>query len=407
MKLRVFAMPADLSREDRGLLLLLAAAFFIGQYDMTLLSIALPDVQASFNIAEDDLGLLIAVGRLGAIPAILLALVADRIGRRKLMVFTMVGLSVFSLATAFATNATQFMLFQACARLFTTLEEILAVVFALEMLPKLYRGWGVGFIAAMGALGSGLAAVLYGGVEYLPGGWRFLYALAGVAILYVAWLRRKLPESPMFNPEDAGLRGAFFRPLQELLQHYRRPLFTLLAIACAFWFQVGAALNFMSKYLQDTHAYTPGQVSTLYVVAGTFAIFGNVLAGRLSDAIGRRPTLALGICLNCAGTVLFYNVLGPLIPVMWIATLFGFFMVEVVVNAISGELFPTTCRSTAATLRTISGVVAGAIGLAVEGMLFNLLGSHSMALSLITLSSLLALPVILLFLNETSNTQLE
>lgn len=407
MKLWVFAMPADLSREDRGLLLLLAAAFFIGQYDMTLLSIALPDVQASFNIAEDDLGMLIAVGRLGAVPAILLALVADRIGRRKLMVFTMVGLSVFSLATAFATNATQFMLFQACARLFTTLEEILAVVFALELLPKLYRGWGVGFIAAMGALGSGLAAVLYGSVEYLPGGWRFLYALAGVAILYVAWLRRRLPESPMFNAGEAGLRKTLFRPLQELLRDYRHSLFTLLAIACAFWFQVGAALNFMSKYLQDIHGYAPAQVSMLYVVAGTFAIFGNVMAGRLSDAIGRRPTLALGICLNCAGTVLFYNVFGALIPLMWIATLFGFFMVEVVVNAISGELFPTSCRSTAASLRTISGVVAGAIGLAVEGLLFNILGSHSMALSLITLSSLLALPVILLFLRETANTQLD
>ena len=407
MKLWVFAMPADLSREDRSLLLLLAMAFFIGQYDMTLVSIALPDVQASFGIAEEDLGKVIAVGRLGAVPAILLALVADRIGRRRLMVFTMIGLSVFSLATAFATSANQFMVFQACARLFTTLEEILAVVFALEMLPRIYRGWGVGFIAAMGALGSGLAAVLYGAVEFLPGGWRFLYVLAGVAVLYVAWLRRRLPESPMFNAEEAGLGKTLLQPLQELFGHYRASLFTLLAIACTFWFQVGACLNFMSKYLQDTHGYEPAQVSTLYVLAGAFAIFGNVLAGRLSDAIGRRPTLGIGIALNCAGTLLFYNSFGPLIPVMWIATLFGFFMVEVVVNAISGELFPTTCRSTAASLRTISGVVAGAIGLYVEGLLYNWLGSHSMALSLITLSSLLALPVILLALRETSNTQLE
>jgi len=404
---RLFAMPADLARKERVLLLLLGAAFFIGQYDMTLLSIALPDVQDSFGIAEDDLGKLIAVGRLGAIPAILLALVADRIGRRRLMVFTMVGLSVASLATAFAANATQFMLFQACARLFTTLEEILAVIFALEMLPNRHRGWGVGFLAAMGALGSGLAAALYSVVDHLPGDWRFLYVLAGVAVLYVAWLRRKLPESPMFKGGEADLGHTLFRPLQELLAEHGRSLVTLLAIACLFWFQIGATLNFMSKFLQDTHGYSPAQVSTLFIVAGTFAIFGNVMAGKMSDAIGRRPTLAVGVSLNCVGTIAFYNVWGPLIPVMWIATLFGYFMVEVVVNAISGELFPTSCRSTAASLRTISGVLAGAAGLAVEGMLYNWLGSHSMALSVITLTSLLALPVILLGLRETSNTQLD
>ena len=398
-------MPDDLSRQDRALLLLLAMAFFIGQYDMTLLSLALPDVQASFGIAEDDLGKVIAVGRLGAIPAVLLALVADRIGRRRLMVFTMIGLSVFSLATAFATSANQFMAFQACARLFTTLEEILAVVFALEMLPRQRRGWGVGFIVAMGALGSGLAALLYALVDALPGGWRFLYALAGVTVLYVAWLRRRLPESPMFSVEAA--HTPLLQPLQLLWVQHRRSLLALVMIAGTFWFQVGACLNFMSKYLQQTHGYAPGQVSALFIVAGAFAIFGNVLEGRLSDAIGRRPTLAVGIGLNCAGTLLFYNTLGPLIPLLWIAALFGFFMVEVVVNAISGELFPTHCRSTAASLRTISGVIAGALGLWVEGLLYNGLGSHAQALSLITLSSLLALPVILLALRETSNTHLQ
>ena len=105
MRLIVFATPPDISRRDRNLLWLLGAAFFIGQYDMTLISIALPDIQASFDIAEEDLGKVVAVGRLGALPAILLALVADRLGRRRLLVFTMVGLSIASLATAFATSA--------------------------------------------------------------------------------------------------------------------------------------------------------------------------------------------------------------------------------------------------------------------------------------------------------------
>jgi hypothetical protein len=45
-------------------------------------------------------------------------------------------------------------------------------------------------------------------------------------------------------------------------------------------------------------------------------------------------------------------------------------------------------------------------GLAMQGVLFNLLGSHAAAISLLCLSSLLAIPVIILMLRETSQTEL-
>lgn len=404
----LLSLPADLSREQRRLLFLLGAAFFIGQYDMTLLTLALPDVQASFDRAEEKLGEMIAVARLGAIPALLFALFADRHGRRGLLVLTLLGLSLSCLATAFAQTAGQFMLFQSSARLFVTLEEILAVIYALEMLPARHRGWGVGFLAAMGALGSGLAAVLYGTVDVLPGGWRALYFGGGLAILYVAWLRRTLPESPMFERRvEPWSRGEFVRPLREILTRHRPELVTLLLIAGAFFFQIGATLNFMSKYLQNTHGYSATQVSVLFVLAGAFAIFGNVVAGRLSDRFGRRPVLALALCANAGALVAFYNIAGWWLPLAWIVALFSFFAAEVLINAISGELFPTSCRSTAATLRILCSVLAGALGLVVEGYLYTLLGSHEAALSLMTLSSLLALPLIALRLRETANSTLE
>ena len=402
----LFAIPAELDSSDRKLLVLLGAAFFIGQYDMTLLSLALPDVQASFSIAEEDLGKMVAFARLGAIPAILLALVADRIGRRRLLVLTLLGLSCFSMATAFAGSATQFMVFQSSARLFVTLEEILAVIFALEMLPARHRGWGVGFLAAMGGLGSGLASVLYGTMDAMPGGWRALYMLCGFAILPVAWLRRGLPESPLFAQQADGLQRTFWGPLREIFSEHRRALWCLALIAASFWFQIGATLNFMSKYLQTTQGYSPGQVSLLFVVAGAVAIFGNIIAGRVSDTVGRRPTLAVGMLVNCVALIAFYNSSGMLLPLAWIAALFSFFVVEVIVNIISGELFPTSCRSTAASMRTIFSVLAGAVGLAVEGSLYNWTGSHSAALSLMALSALLGLPVVLLWLRETANTRL-
>ena len=198
----------------------------------------------------------------------------------------------------------------------------------------------------------------------------------------------------------------FWQPIREIWQYYRREITTIALISVAFWFQIAATLSFMSKYLQETHHFAPQQVSLLYIVAGSVTILGNSLAGRLSDHIGRRPTLVMFLILYCGAMITFYNIDGWLLPLAWIAALFGYFAVEVMVNALSGELFPTRCRSTASTLRAIFAMFAAVAGLAVEGVLYSALGSHAAALSLLCLSTLVAIPVVILMLRETSGTEL-
>jgi predicted MFS family arabinose efflux permease len=194
--------------------------------------------------------------------------------------------------------------------------------------------------------------------------------------------------------------------MQEIWRHYRREMIAVALISIAFWFQIAAALSFMSKYLQETHDFAPLDVSMLYIIAGSIAILGNTLAGKVSDHIGRRPTLTMALMLYCAAIIAFYNAGGWLLPLTWIAALFGYFAVEVMVNALSGELFPTRCRSTASTLRAIFAMFAAVAGLAAEGALYTSLGSHAAALTVLCLSALLAIPVVALLLRETAATEL-
>jgi len=241
----------------------------------------------------------------------------------------------------------------------------------------------------------------------LPGGWRALYIIAAFAIFYVAWLRRLLPESALFDRYAQGAEPqTFWQPLHEIFRNHRREITAITLIAATFSFYVSSTLNFMSKYLQEAHAYSPQQVSLLFIVAGSIAIMGNVLSGRIADRSGRRPTLIVALIVNCVAIITFYNSAGLLLPLAWSAALFSFFAADVMVNAIGGELFPTSCRSTASTLRAICSVFAAVAGLAIEGSLFNALGSHAAALSLLSLSALLAIPVVILMLRETSNTEL-
>jgi len=113
--------------------------------------------------------------------------------------------------------------------------------------------------------------------------------------------------------------------LREIFQTQRREIIAITVIAATFWFHLSASLNLMSKYLQETHHYGPQEVSFLFIVAGVIAILGNAAAGRISDHIGRRPTLVAAVMVNCAATITFYNTGGLLLPVAWIATLFSFF----------------------------------------------------------------------------------
>jgi MFS family permease len=405
--LRIFLPPAGLASADKKLLLLLAAAFLIAQYDISVLSLALPDLQKSFNISEQDLGKVLGAARLGALPAIFLALLADRIGRRRLLMVTLLGLSIATGATGFVRTTEQFIAVQFCSRAFATAEEIIAVIYVLEMLPARQRGWGVGFLAAMGGLGSGAASFLYAAVDFLPGGWRALYVIAALPILYLAWLRRLLPESTLFERYvKSDVKELLWQPILEIYRTQRREMAAIALIAATFSFQLSATMNFMSKYLQETHHYAPPQVSVLFIVAGSIALFGTTVAGRVSDRMGRRPTLVVALLMNCLASLAFYNTSGFLLPLAWIAALFSFFAVEVMINAMGGELFTTRCRSTASTLRAIASMFAAVAGLAIEGTLFTMLGSHAAAISLLTLSSLLALPVIILMLRETSQTEL-
>jgi len=404
---RFFLPPAGLSSADTRMLWLLAATFFVAHYDLTVISLALPDLQRSFNIPEQELGQVLAAARLGALPALVLALLSDRAGRRALLMVTLLGMCVVTGATGFARTAQEFIVLQFCARAFVTAEEIIAVVYVLEMLPARQRGWGVGFLAAIGACGSGFASLLYALVDFLPGGWRALYVIAALPMLYIVWLRRQIPESTLFEARAArAAPSGFWQPFDEIVRHHRREMLAIAGIAAAFWFHLSATLNFMSKHLQEVHGFAPPQVSLFFILAGSVAILGNTVAGRLSDRIGRRPMLAAGLLLNCMATIAFYNAGGWLLGVAWIATLFGYFTVEVVIGAVSGELFPTSCRSTAATLRAICAMFAAVAGLSVEGVLFTQLGSHAAAISLMSLAVLLALPLVIFMLPETSRAEL-
>ena len=90
--------------EDRHVALVgvVALASLFENYDMSMLTSALKQIRESFGLSQSEASSLFAWIRLGAIPAFLVLPLADRVGRRKVFLIAIVGMSIGTLASAFA-----------------------------------------------------------------------------------------------------------------------------------------------------------------------------------------------------------------------------------------------------------------------------------------------------------------
>ena len=196
-------------------------------------------------------------------------------------------------------------------------------------------------------------------------------------------------------------------PIQNLLRMYPRRVFALVAAVLPFEAVAVTAITFNAKILQEVHGYSPGRVTTLFLVAGGLGITGNIIGGQLGDRYGRRRILIAGILIQAAAILGFYNGSGWWLPPIWIALIFSLQASGVLFKALGSELFPTSYRSTASGVRAALGTLGAVIGLSLEGPLYERLGSHELAIS--ALVPLLIVPplVVALFLPETAQRELE
>ena len=391
----------------------LAVASIFNQYDVAILQLALPQIQASLAMSAPEVSSMVAVIKLGALPAFLLMMLADRWGRSRILLLTIVAYTILTLATAFVQNIALFTLVQFLAKLFITAEMLLAVVVIAEEFPDNGRGWGIGVFLALASYGFALAAMLFALIEVLPFGWRSLYVIGLIPLLLIIRLRQALPETRRFRAQmDANLaeveaQGAIhLRPLRQLLRSYPKRFVLMGLVVLLVSFGSETAGFFEPTYLQTVHGWQPWQITLQTIGVGVGALIASTVAGQLGDRFGRRWVGGWFIVSTTGAIVLFYNASGLALPILWGVMLVCFRGVSVILGTLGAELFPTSNRSTASGAQSLLSNGGAILAFVAHSALTQMIGSPWRAVWLLSLVLLLA-PLLLAFLPETKGRSLE
>jgi len=321
--------------------------------DVMLYAFALTAIQAEFGLSSARAGGLASVTLVAsALGGILFGLLADRFGRARMLVVSVLVYSLFTGATATARTVGELVLWRMLVGIGLGGEWTAGSVLVAETWPAQHRGKAIGIMQSGWAIGYILAALLAALV--LPSyGWRPLFVIGVLPALFALWIRSSVPE-----PETWLLRKGRAGPRIRARAIFRPPLVgrTVAATAMAtsllfaYWGLFTWLPAFLSSPAERGGAGLSLVRSSAWIVgmqAGAF--LGYTTFGFLADRLGRRKVF-VAFVLGAAVLVPVYGLVARSeLTLLLLGPLVGFFGHGYfsIFGALLAEIFPSGVRATA------------------------------------------------------------
>lgn len=356
-----------------------------------------------FDIGRSGQGLGAAIVRWGIVISLPLVALADRYGRRPLIIATAWSAPLISALGALAPSFEFLVATQAIGRPLGLTLDILIAVVALEEMPRNSRAYATGFLAVLSGLGAGVAVASLPLADLSVSSWRLVYVMTLVWTVAAFVITKLLPESRRFvrhEESDRATQQAAWRALRHNIGRIVSVVFlTNLFIATASIFQ--------NRYLKEERGYSASLIALFTVATSAPASLGLIVGGRLADENGRR---ILGATMVPVGALLLAFSFLTSGAAMWICAISGgiaFGLSYPAMAVYRGELFPTKVRSIAGGIIMTAALIGGSLGLIGGGIILDNEISYGRVMLWLVLGPAIASAIVWFRYPETAHLSLE
>ena len=386
---------------EHRVLWLLALASIPFAFVNTLFTQTVSFAADDFGRTDSAIGVGAAITRWGVIIVPPIALFADRIGRRTMLVAAAWAAPLSAASGAVAPNFEWLVVSQSLARPLALVINVLILVILTEEMSRETRARSVGLVAIASSVGAGVAVAALPLADTSDAGWRWLYLLSLIWLPVAFVLQRQLRETQRFT------RVQTFTDSMPVARVSRSRLFTQIVAAFLISVFIASASVYFVNYLRDERNYNALMVSIFTIVTAMPAGFGLIIGGRIADRRGRRQVGAFSLAIGTLLVVVAFATAGP---TMWISQLIGGFFVGISFPALGvyrGEMFPTAHRSAGAATVTACGLIGGSLGLIAAGQLLARGWSYGEVMATLALAPILVMVLVLTKFPETVHRELE
>jgi SHS family lactate transporter-like MFS transporter len=390
-----------LSHAQRHTFLAAFLGWTMDALDYFILILCIPAIAAGLHTKPSAiLGAVFLTLLFRPVGAVLFGVLADRYGRRPVLMANILSFSVIELACAFAPSLATLLLLRAVYGLAMGGEWGVGAALAFETLPREGRGAFSGILQEGYALGSILAAGIYALLFHWIG-WRGMFVVGSIPALLVFYVQARVAESPVWLKGQkkrlalavGGVRPAKLSADWANLRKFLPTFLFLVLLMTAFMSFSHGTQDVYPTFLATQARLTPRIVGLIAVLYGLGSIAGGFVFGALSETWGRKRAIVTAALLSIPVIPLYAY--GHSALTLGIGAVLMQFMVQGawgVVPAYLVELSPPPLRATAPGLAYQLGGLLTAYNGKAQALIAERTGNYPtvLAITVIVVALLLA-----------------